>query len=104
MVLKWDEKGLEVAIAQNVGIGAILIEGFVNKDWLATTISPQKAISSRKIIVKRMNVCFNYILLNHINKENLQFTKKRRKKHLLRVINKFNGLNKWKHYYYKNWI
>lgn len=32
MVLKLDEKGLEVAIAQNVDIRAILIEGFVNKD------------------------------------------------------------------------
>ncbi|GMN36444.1 hypothetical protein TIFTF001_042437 [Ficus carica] len=37
--VKWDEKGLAVGIAQNVDTGAILMQGFVNKDAVATTIS-----------------------------------------------------------------
>ncbi|KAJ0113222.1 hypothetical protein Patl1_02522 [Pistacia atlantica] len=41
--IKWDEKGLAVAIAQNVDTGAILMQGFVNRDALATTISSRKA-------------------------------------------------------------
>ncbi|CAK7327668.1 unnamed protein product [Dovyalis caffra] len=41
--IKWDEKGLAVGIAQNIDTGAILMQGFVNSDALATTISSQKA-------------------------------------------------------------
>ncbi|XVE89322.1 hypothetical protein DITRI_Ditri19aG0193000 [Diplodiscus trichospermus] len=41
--IKWDEKGLAVAIAQNVDTGAILMQGFVNRDALAMTISSRKA-------------------------------------------------------------
>ncbi|CAN0916224.1 Histidine biosynthesis bifunctional protein hisIE, chloroplastic [Linum grandiflorum] len=41
--VKWDDKGLAVAIAQNVDTGAILMQGFVNRDALATTISSRKA-------------------------------------------------------------
>ncbi|KMZ71919.1 Phosphoribosyl-ATP diphosphatase, Phosphoribosyl-AMP cyclohydrolase [Zostera marina] len=41
--LKWDEKGLMVAIAQNVDTGAIMMQGFINKEALAKTISSQKA-------------------------------------------------------------
>lgn len=41
--IKWDDKGLAVAIAQNVDTGAILMQGFVNRDALATTISSRKA-------------------------------------------------------------
>lgn len=41
--VKWDEKGLAVAIAQNVDTGAILMQGFVNRDALAATISSRKA-------------------------------------------------------------
>ncbi|KAK9668017.1 hypothetical protein RND81_13G029200 [Saponaria officinalis] len=41
--VKWDDKGLAVAIAQNVDTGAILMQGFVNTDALATTISSRKA-------------------------------------------------------------
>ena len=37
--VKWDEKGLAVGIAQNVDTGAILMQGFVNKNAVATTIS-----------------------------------------------------------------
>ncbi|CAL1390793.1 unnamed protein product [Linum trigynum] len=41
--VKWDDKGLAVAIAQNVDTGAILMQGFANRDALATTISSRKA-------------------------------------------------------------
>lgn len=41
--VKWDEKGLAVAIAQNVDTGAILMQGFANRDALAATISSRKA-------------------------------------------------------------
>ncbi|KAK3205385.1 hypothetical protein Dsin_019431 [Dipteronia sinensis] len=41
--VKWDSKGLAVAIAQNVDTGAILMQGFANKDALAMTISSRKA-------------------------------------------------------------
>ncbi|XP_038711234.1 histidine biosynthesis bifunctional protein hisIE, chloroplastic isoform X2 [Tripterygium wilfordii] len=41
--VKWDEKGLAVAIAQNVDTGDILMQGFINRDALATTISSRKA-------------------------------------------------------------
>ncbi|KAL5573656.1 hypothetical protein UlMin_023253 [Ulmus minor] len=41
--IKWDDKGLAVAIAQNVDTGAILMQGFVNRDAVATTISSRKA-------------------------------------------------------------
>lgn len=41
--MKWDSKGLAVAIAQNVDTGAILMQGFANRDALATTIFSRKA-------------------------------------------------------------
>ncbi|ERN14090.1 hypothetical protein AMTRI_Chr01g133820 [Amborella trichopoda] len=41
--IKWDDKGLAVAIAQNVNTGAILMQGFANRDALATTLSSRKA-------------------------------------------------------------
>ncbi|XP_050233978.1 histidine biosynthesis bifunctional protein hisIE, chloroplastic [Mercurialis annua] len=41
--VKWDDKGLAVAIAQNIDTGAILMQGFVNRDALSTTISSRKA-------------------------------------------------------------
>ncbi|GFY85153.1 histidine biosynthesis bifunctional protein [Actinidia rufa] len=41
--VKWDDKGLAVAIAQNIDTGAIMMQGFVNSDALATTISSRKA-------------------------------------------------------------
>ncbi|TYG79675.1 hypothetical protein ES288_D02G157600v1 [Gossypium darwinii] len=42
--IKWDDKGLAVAIAQNVDTGAILMQGFVNRGALATTITSRKAM------------------------------------------------------------
>ncbi|PSS18258.1 Phosphoribosyl-ATP pyrophosphatase, partial [Actinidia chinensis var. chinensis] len=41
--VKWDDKGLAVAIAQNIDTGAIMMQGFVNSDALATTVSSRKA-------------------------------------------------------------
>ncbi|KAJ4729574.1 Histidine biosynthesis bifunctional protein hisIE chloroplastic [Melia azedarach] len=41
--VKGDEKGLAVAIAQNVDTGSILMQGFANRNALATTISSRKA-------------------------------------------------------------
>lgn len=41
--VKWDDKGLAVAIAQNVDTGAILMQGFANRDALVTTFSSRKA-------------------------------------------------------------
>ncbi|KAK4746653.1 hypothetical protein SAY87_025690 [Trapa incisa] len=41
--VKWDEKGLAVAIAQNVDTGAILMQGFANRDALSKTLSTGKA-------------------------------------------------------------
>ncbi|XP_043716701.1 histidine biosynthesis bifunctional protein hisIE, chloroplastic-like [Telopea speciosissima] len=41
--VKWDDKGLAVAIAQNVDTGAILMQGFANRAALANTISSRKA-------------------------------------------------------------
>ncbi|GJV96810.1 histidine biosynthesis bifunctional protein hisIE, chloroplastic isoform X1, partial [Tanacetum coccineum] len=41
--VKWDDKGLAVAIAQNVDTGAILMQGFANREALAAAISSKKA-------------------------------------------------------------
>ncbi|CAA2999904.1 histidine biosynthesis bifunctional hisIE, chloroplastic [Olea europaea subsp. europaea] len=41
--VKWDDKGLAVAIAQNVDTGAVLMQGFINRMALLTTISSRKA-------------------------------------------------------------
>ncbi|RXI04530.1 hypothetical protein DVH24_038804 [Malus domestica] len=41
--VKWDDKGLAVAIAQNVDTGAILMQGFANREAVAMTVSSRKA-------------------------------------------------------------
>ncbi|CAH8383505.1 unnamed protein product [Eruca vesicaria subsp. sativa] len=41
--IKWDDKGLVVAIAQNVDTGAVLMQGFANREALSTTITSRKA-------------------------------------------------------------
>ncbi|PIA46375.1 hypothetical protein AQUCO_01500125v1 [Aquilegia coerulea] len=41
--VKWDDKGLTVAIAQHVDTGAILMQAFANREALAATISSRKA-------------------------------------------------------------
>lgn len=41
--IKWDDKGLAVAICQNVDTGAVLMQGFINRSALSKTISSRKA-------------------------------------------------------------
>lgn len=41
--VKWDEKGLVVAIAQNADTGAVLMQGFANREALEATLSSRKA-------------------------------------------------------------
>lgn len=62
--IKWDEKGLAVAIAQNVDTGAILMQGFVNREALATTISSRKATfysRSRSMLWTKGETTMNFI-------------------------------------------
>ncbi|XWS60904.1 hypothetical protein CRYUN_Cryun07bG0078300 [Craigia yunnanensis] len=67
--IKWDDKGLAVAIAQNVDTGAILMQGFVNRDALATTISSRKALffsRSRAALWTKGETSKNFINLHDI--------------------------------------
>ncbi|KAM7505205.1 hypothetical protein LguiB_004109 [Lonicera macranthoides] len=67
--VKWDNKGLVVAIAQNVDTGAILMQGFVNKDALATTISSRKATfysRSRSSLWTKGETSMNFINVDNI--------------------------------------
>ncbi|GMH11386.1 hypothetical protein Nepgr_013227 [Nepenthes gracilis] len=67
--VKWDEKGLAVAIAQNVDTGAILMQGFVNSDALATTISSRKATfysRSRSKLWTKGETSMNFINVHDI--------------------------------------
>ncbi|CAM6081993.1 unnamed protein product [Calypogeia fissa] len=41
--IRWDSKGLVVAIAQHVDTGAILMQGFANRDAIAATIASNHA-------------------------------------------------------------
>ncbi|CAH8373549.1 unnamed protein product [Eruca vesicaria subsp. sativa] len=41
--IKWDDKGLAVAIAQNVVTGVVLMQGFANREALSTTITSIKS-------------------------------------------------------------
>ncbi|EFJ28492.1 hypothetical protein SELMODRAFT_411322 [Selaginella moellendorffii] len=42
-LIKWDSSGLAVAIAQDVDTGAILMQGFVNRDAVSATIASKRA-------------------------------------------------------------
>ncbi|ONK58704.1 uncharacterized protein A4U43_C09F15810 [Asparagus officinalis] len=67
--VKWDEKGLAVAIAQNVDTGAILMQGFANRDALAATISSQKATfysRSRSSLWTKGETSMNFINVKDI--------------------------------------
>lgn len=67
--VKWDDKGLAVAIAQNADTGAILMQGFVNRDALATTISSHKATffsRSRKQLWTKGETSSNFINVHDI--------------------------------------
>lgn len=67
--VKWDEKGLAVAIAQNVDSGAILMQGFANKEALATTIASKKATfysRSRSTLWTKGETSLNFINVHDI--------------------------------------
>ncbi|XVF53830.1 hypothetical protein PTKIN_Ptkin05aG0130500 [Pterospermum kingtungense] len=67
--IKWDDKGLAVAIAQNVDTGALLMQGFVNRDALATTISSRKATffsRSRAVLWTKGETSKNFINIHDI--------------------------------------
>ncbi|XP_059669907.1 histidine biosynthesis bifunctional protein hisIE, chloroplastic isoform X1 [Cornus florida] len=67
--VKWDAKGLAVAIAQNVDTGAILMQGFVNRDALARTISSRKATfysRSRSTLWTKGESSMNFINVHDI--------------------------------------
>ncbi|XP_021761607.1 histidine biosynthesis bifunctional protein hisIE, chloroplastic-like [Chenopodium quinoa] len=67
--VKWDDKGLAVAIAQNVDTGAILMQGFANREALATSISSRKATfysRSRKQLWIKGETSSNYINVHDI--------------------------------------
>ncbi|CAM9003494.1 unnamed protein product [Rhodiola kirilowii] len=67
--IKWDDKGLAVAIAQNVDTGAVLMQGFANRDALATTISSRKATfysRSRSTLWTKGETSMNFINVHDI--------------------------------------
>ncbi|EXC00247.1 Histidine biosynthesis bifunctional protein hisIE [Morus notabilis] len=67
--VKWDDKGLAVAIAQNVDTGAILMQGFVNRDAVAKTISSRKATfysRSRSTLWTKGETSMNFINIHDI--------------------------------------
>lgn len=67
--VKWDDKGLAVAIAQNVDTGAILMQGFVNRDALVTTVSSRKATfysRSRSQLWTKGETSMNFINVHDI--------------------------------------
>ncbi|OEL26836.1 Histidine biosynthesis bifunctional protein hisIE, chloroplastic [Dichanthelium oligosanthes] len=67
--VKWDSKGLAVAIAQNVDTGAILMQGFANKEALAKTISTRKATffsRSRSSLWTKGETSMNFINVHDI--------------------------------------
>ncbi|KAL6549439.1 Histidine biosynthesis bifunctional protein hisIE, chloroplastic [Orobanche hederae] len=62
--VKWDDKGLAVAIAQNVDTGAVLMQGFVNREALLKTISSKKATfysRSRSTLWTKGETSMNFI-------------------------------------------
>ncbi|KAG1370252.1 histidine biosynthesis bifunctional protein hisIE, chloroplastic [Cocos nucifera] len=67
--VKWDDKGLAVAIAQNVDTGAILMQGFANRKALATTILSRKATfysRSRSSLWTKGETSMNFINVHDI--------------------------------------
>nr|GMC52039.1 histidine biosynthesis bifunctional protein hisIE, chloroplastic [Ipomoea batatas] len=67
--IKWDDKGLTVAIAQNIDTGAVLMQGFTNRDALLTTISSRKATfysRSRSALWTKGETSMNFINVSDI--------------------------------------
>ena len=67
--VKWDDKGLAVAIAQNVDTGAILMQGFANRDAVTAAISSRKAMffsRSRSMLWTKGETSNNFINIHDI--------------------------------------
>nr|XP_023925188.1 histidine biosynthesis bifunctional protein hisIE, chloroplastic-like [Quercus suber] len=67
--VKWDDKGLAVAIAQNVDTGAILMQGFANRDAVVKAISSRKATfysRSRSMLWTKGETSNNFINIHDI--------------------------------------
>ncbi|CAB4282850.1 unnamed protein product [Prunus armeniaca] len=67
--VKWDDRGLAVAIAQNVDTGAILMQGFANREAVATTVSSRKATfysRSRSMLWTKGETSNNFINVHDI--------------------------------------
>ncbi|KAL0357586.1 UNVERIFIED_CONTAM: Histidine biosynthesis bifunctional protein hisIE, chloroplastic [Sesamum calycinum] len=67
--VKWDDKGLAVAIAQNVDTGAVLMQGFANREALLKTISSRKATfysRSRSSLWTKGETSMNFINVHDI--------------------------------------
>eukprot|EP00270_Netrium_digitus_P004963 TRINITY_DN1646_c0_g1_i4.p1 TRINITY_DN1646_c0_g1~~TRINITY_DN1646_c0_g1_i4.p1 ORF type:complete len:388 (-),score=119.10 TRINITY_DN1646_c0_g1_i4:76-1239(-) len=62
--LRWDSRGLVVAIAQNVNTGAIMMQGFANSDAISATIASRRATffsRSRQCLWTKGETSSNYI-------------------------------------------
>lgn len=71
--IKWDGEGLAVAIVQNIDTGVILMQGFVNRNALVTTISSKKATfysKSRSILWTKGETSSNFINVHDIFLDN----------------------------------
>ncbi|XP_078170350.1 histidine biosynthesis bifunctional protein hisIE, chloroplastic-like [Carex rostrata] len=67
--VKWDSKGLAVAIAQNIDTGSILMQGFANKDALEKTILSRKATfysRSRSSLWTKGETSMNFINVHDV--------------------------------------
>ncbi|ONI00587.1 hypothetical protein PRUPE_6G096900 [Prunus persica] len=67
--IKWDDRGLAIAIAQNVDTGAILMQGFLNREAVATTVSSRKATfysRSRSMLWTKGETSNNFINVHDI--------------------------------------
>lgn len=67
--MKWDSKGLAVAIAQNIDTGSILMQGFANKDALEKTILSRKATfysRSRSSLWTKGETSMNFINVHDV--------------------------------------
>lgn len=67
--IKWDEKGLVVAIAQHIDTGAILMQGFANKDAVSRTLTSRKATfysRSRSSLWTKGETSSNFINVSNI--------------------------------------
>ncbi|KAJ3708841.1 hypothetical protein LUZ61_012546 [Rhynchospora tenuis] len=67
--VKWDSKGLAVAIAQNIDTGSILMQGFANRDALAKTILSRKATfysRSRSSLWTKGETSMNFINVHDV--------------------------------------